>query len=514
MSTLTAVRQGQVLSLTLNRPERGNEIDAALLKGIADAVRNLPDDVACVTLSGAGSDFCRGREATPPPALPPGPAIVKRLAVRKFGADPVLDCYAAIRQAPVPVIAFVQGMASGMGCALAGVCDLVIASESSRYEAAELDKQFAPTLLMSALWDRVPRGALLQMVLSMKPIDAQRAKAIGLINEIVADQHLPAVQERFTALMNSRSPGALRAIKSFLVQASEATSPGARSDIAGSVIAENLVGLMSDLPAPPANNPRMVIDVDGERIAYNDVGTGDPLVLVHSLGTSNVLWQDVMSALSAKRRVIAVEARGHGLSTARKGFSVAAVAQDVIAVANHLKLEKFDLLGISMGGLVGVTVAAKHPDRVRSLILSSSYASTKGPVAEEKLAMLEKLIGSLSMSVIARNYVSMTLARMTSWSVRERIATEVAAMNPRVYFETAREVARHDVTPLLEQVKTPTLVLNAENDTNVPAVISSLLSRRIAGAATEVIPGAAHLACVDAPQDFATHVQGFLERRA
>jgi len=404
-------------------------------------------------------------------------------------------------------------MASGMGCALAGVCDLVIASESSRYEATELDKQFAPTLLMSALWDRVPRSVLLQMVLSMKPIDAQRAKAIGLVNELVADQHLAGVQERFTALMNSRSPGALRAIKSFMTQACDATTPGARSDLAGSILAENLVGLMSELPAPPAS-PRSVVDVDGERIAYTDVGTGDPLILVHSLGTSSALWQDVMAAFSAKRRVIAIEARGHGLSTARKGFSVNAVAQDVIAIADHLKLETFDLLGISMGGLIGVTVAARHPGRVRSLILSSSYASTKGPVAEEKLALLEKLIASLSMSVIARNYVSMTLARMTPWSVRERIAAEVAAMDSRIYFMTAREVARHDVTPLLEQVKAPTLVLNAENDTNVPAVISSLLSRRIAGATTEVVAGAAHLACLDAPQAFATHVLSFLERRA
>jgi enoyl-CoA hydratase/carnithine racemase/pimeloyl-ACP methyl ester carboxylesterase len=513
MSKLLIERHGHVLSLTLNRPDQGNVIDAELMQALSDALRIIPENIACITLSGLGLDFCQGRENAPPPSLPPGPAMVKRMAIRKFGIDPILELYARLREAPVPVITFVQGLAGGMGCALAGACDLVIAADTARFEAAELEKQFAPTLLINALWDRVPSGSLMQMVLSMKPVDATKARSFGLVNEVVAEKDLDSVKQRFTALMNSRSPQALRAIKSMMLQAKAAGgNAGVRSDAAGSLLAENFLALMSDLPAP-LSLQREVVDLGNERIAYTDQGKGDPLVLIHSLGLSAQLWSDVMPLLAQGRRVIAIEARGHGKSSMNGGFHVDTIADDVIALSNQLNLGRFDLLGISMGGLIGITVAARQGSNVRSLVLSGAYACVAGPVAEERLALLGKLANSVTLSAIARNYLEQTLLRHVPHATRERLACEIAAMKTDNYVKAATHVARHDVTGLLPSLKLPVLVLNGDKDANVPSIISALLSQRIAGAVTRVVSGAGHLACVDQPQAYAQEVLSFLSQR-
>ncbi|MCK0209568.1 alpha/beta hydrolase [Starkeya koreensis] len=115
---------------------------------------------------------------------------------------------------------------------------------------------------------------------------------------------------------------------------------------------------------------------DGIEFAYLDEGRGDPIVLVHGFGsTKEINWVGpgwVSTLTRAGRRVIALDNRGHGASAKlyqSELYDPWLMARDVIALADHLELKRFDLMGYSMGGRIGTCAALLAPERVRNLIL-------------------------------------------------------------------------------------------------------------------------------------------------
>jgi pyruvate dehydrogenase E2 component (dihydrolipoamide acetyltransferase) len=104
-------------------------------------------------------------------------------------------------------------------------------------------------------------------------------------------------------------------------------------------------------------------------LAMDDHGQGDPLVLLHGVAASRLIWRRVISPLAERRRVIAVDMPGFGASEpAGPGFALDVVADRIV---EGLGLERFDLVGHSLGGAVAVAVAARHPEAVRRLVLVS-----------------------------------------------------------------------------------------------------------------------------------------------
>ena len=113
-------------------------------------------------------------------------------------------------------------------------------------------------------------------------------------------------------------------------------------------------------------------DVNGLSLYYEEHGAGEPLVLLHGgLGAAE-LWAPVLPALAAGRRVIAVDLQGHGhTADVDRPFRAETMADDVAALIEHLGLERADVMGYSLGGLVALRTAIQHPQRVRRLVLVS-----------------------------------------------------------------------------------------------------------------------------------------------
>ena len=132
-----------------------------------------------ILFKGAGDDFCLGREALGQP----GP-VLEAYGVRER-SDTIFNLYGAFRNAKVPIIAVVQGRAVGLGCALAALCDITIASDRARFQLPEMSHRIMPTIAMSALVDRVPRKAATYLVYSTQEIDAQKALTFGLVSNVV-----------------------------------------------------------------------------------------------------------------------------------------------------------------------------------------------------------------------------------------------------------------------------------------------------------------------------------------
>jgi enoyl-CoA hydratase/carnithine racemase len=237
-------RHGDVFSISIDRPDEGNQLTLSMVRDLASAFRSAADsDAKVVTLRSAGSDFCLGRDTRGGSASSAGP--VTALGVRENVIAPLLDVYEAIASVPQPVVCSVQGRAAGFGCALAAACDVTIAAENARFSLPELEKNLPPTLAISAMMSRVPRKSLTWMVYSTKVVDAQMAAQIGIASQVVAEGALTKELESFVEDLCTRSREALIAIKDYF-RSSAGLQGRSATDLAGNLLATVLSSVKRD----------------------------------------------------------------------------------------------------------------------------------------------------------------------------------------------------------------------------------------------------------------------------
>jgi enoyl-CoA hydratase len=187
---LTA-RKGPVLEITLNRPEIGNAASDGMAVELAKLLLGAGESAEIVVLRGAGDDFCVGRETMgkrPPGAQPDALELRRR-------NDVVFNCYGAFRRCEIPVIGVVKGRAFGFGCAIAAVCDITLAADTAKFQVPEMAHNIMPTMVMSALVDRVPRKALTYLVWSTAVVTPARAREAGIVSEVFPAAELDSAVE-------------------------------------------------------------------------------------------------------------------------------------------------------------------------------------------------------------------------------------------------------------------------------------------------------------------------------
>jgi len=180
-------QDGPILRITINRPNEGNSCTDPMALKLTDTLLKAGETSRLVVLTGAGKDFCVGRAG-----MGVRPAVDPEAIERKRQSDVIFNTYGAFRGASVPVIAVVRGLAAGFGCAIAGVADMTIAAESAKFQIPEMAHRIMPTMVISALMDRVRRKDLVYLVYSTATISAQRAREVGIASEVVPDAELDA----------------------------------------------------------------------------------------------------------------------------------------------------------------------------------------------------------------------------------------------------------------------------------------------------------------------------------
>ncbi len=191
-------RDGRVLTIVLNRPDRGNALDLAFADGLAQAMDGLDDRVGCLLLRGEGRNFCVGGDIT---TFDPGgdpEAAVGVLARNLHDAIRLLD------GAPVPVVAAVHGGIGGAGVSLAAVCDVVISTRTARFRPAYLALGVTPD---GGLTWTLPRAIgtarALDVLMTDGTITAEQALDWGLVSRLVDEDDLEpqarAVADRLAA---------------------------------------------------------------------------------------------------------------------------------------------------------------------------------------------------------------------------------------------------------------------------------------------------------------------------
>jgi enoyl-CoA hydratase len=202
-----------VAILSLSRGERGNRLRASELPLLAGTIARLAENKAfkAILVRSDGENFCLGRQPDPP-----GTAPTTAAGIRAGVTEPILDVYAEIRAAELPVIAVVQGQAKGFGCALVSQCDLAIAADDATFSLPELDHDLPPTLAISAMLHKVPPKRILHMVYTRRTISAQEALSLGLVSEIVPKSALEQGVASLLAHLTDRNRASLAGIKEYM----------------------------------------------------------------------------------------------------------------------------------------------------------------------------------------------------------------------------------------------------------------------------------------------------------
>ena len=206
---------GAVARLTLNRPDKRNAVNDAVIAGLKEGLRKASSDdrVRAIVISGAGKDFCSGADLS---------ALQKiagaSVAENSEDARSLLELFLLIRQVPVPVIATVTGRALAGGCGLASACDIVLASSSARFGYPEVKIGFVPAMVMAILRRNVSEKRAFELITRGEEMSAAQAKEIGLINQVFSDETFAADVEAYVKKFEELSKHAIALTKTLLYQ--------------------------------------------------------------------------------------------------------------------------------------------------------------------------------------------------------------------------------------------------------------------------------------------------------
>jgi methylglutaconyl-CoA hydratase len=208
-------RQGGVTTLWLNRPEKRNALNGALVDALTGTLNDLAedDDTRVILMRGRGKDFCAGADLDELARITSeGPAASLEDA-RRLGS-----LFTLMRRLPKPIVAAVHGRAIAGGCGLATACDLILAMEGSEFGYPEVHLGFVPAMVMAILRRKLGESRAFELVTLGERISAAEARRVGLVNRVFPATPFESDVESFCEELSSRPPSAIALIKGLLYE--------------------------------------------------------------------------------------------------------------------------------------------------------------------------------------------------------------------------------------------------------------------------------------------------------
>jgi aminoacrylate hydrolase len=232
---------------------------------------------------------------------------------------------------------------------------------------------------------------------------------------------------------------------------------------------------------------------------YEEAGQGPPLLLVPGLGGQGSFWISQVPAFSRDFRTVVHDHRGTGRSThSRITYSVEQMADDALRLMDVLKIDAAHFVGHSTGGAIGQVIATDHPERLRSLVLSATWA---GPDPFFRRLFESRRQVLLDSGIEAYLRASVLFQATPRWvSDNDEFITDIhrvtaAASAPvEVLVSRIDAILRHDRRRRLVEIRVPTLVIVAQDDMITPRFYSDELAARIPGAKLVVLDTGGHYA--------------------
>ena len=238
---------------------------------------------------------------------------------------------------------------------------------------------------------------------------------------------------------------------------------------------------------------------------------GEAVVLLHSLGSDRGMWQPQARSLEAEYQVVMPDLRGHGGSEARSGpYTLETLGADLLAVADGAGLDRFHLVGISLGGQIALWAAINHPNRLRSVVLSNTAARIGTSEGwHERIALVrDRGLAGISQAVVGRWFADGFQERHPDCFAQAMKVFE--STDPEGYIGCCHALADADLRDVVEKVAVPTLVIGGERDVSTPPEDVRWLHERISGSRLDIRPGLAHLPNLEAPEEYAEIISNWL----
>ncbi len=256
----------------------------------------------------------------------------------------------------------------------------------------------------------------------------------------------------------------------------------------------------------------------GVTINYVERGTpaGLPVMFIHGFPFSHRMWEPQMRALPHGIRAISYDLRGHGESQVADGqYTIEFLIDDLMALLDHLVVDKAVLCGLSLGGYVALRAVERYPDRVRALVLADTKSEPDSNEAKVKRSSTMLAVKRDGVPAFAENFVKAVFAPQNLTGqpqVVEFIKTLIRTNTQLGIAGTLLALAaRTDTTPALAGIKVPTLILVGEHDALTPPAASEAMHRLIPASQYIVIPGAGHLANLENETAFNQALVAFLK---
>jgi len=251
----------------------------------------------------------------------------------------------------------------------------------------------------------------------------------------------------------------------------------------------------------------------GVHIWYKDTGgSGAPVVFLHAATGSSRVWEYQIPAFTASgHRVITYDRRGFGRTvTDSAGFQPGTGSDDLLALLDHLRVDRFHIVGTAAGGIVALDFALSFPQRLRSLVLANSIGGVQDP---DYLELGNRLRPAPQFNAmppefreLGPSYRAANPAGTERWKELERTNRSpgpplpAQTMRSRVTFSS------------LEGIRVPTLLLTGDADLYAPPAVLRLFATRINGAESVIVPEAGHSAYWEQPEIFNRTVLAFIRK--
>lgn len=255
----------------------------------------------------------------------------------------------------------------------------------------------------------------------------------------------------------------------------------------------------------------MKFDVNGTHIQVTQQGNGElALVFLHYYGGSSRTWDAVAGALSERYRTVAIDQRGWGESAKMEsGYDLATLAADAQAVISALNLQRYILVGHSMGGKVAQLIASHQPTGLEGLVLvAPSPPSPMRLSAQERAVLTSAYSSRESVGYVIDNVLT---AKELSAAQREQVIEDSLKGSPQAKKAWPEVVMAEDITAEVAAIKVPAMVILGEQDkVERRPVLEAELLPRIPQATLHIIPDAGHLLPLEAPQALTGMIAHFI----
>jgi 3-oxoadipate enol-lactonase len=262
-----------------------------------------------------------------------------------------------------------------------------------------------------------------------------------------------------------------------------------------------------------------VLSVNGADIYYEDTGgEGAPLVFAHGLLWSGRMFDAQVAALRDRYRCVTFDFRGQGQSAVtRDGYDMDTLAEDATELIQALGIAPCHFAGLSMGGFIGMRLAARRPELLRSLILLETAGDAEPPAnvgRYRQFLFVARLLGPRAVAgrvmpiMFGRTFLNdpKRAAERALWQRR-------AGANHRVGVQRATigVIERPSIEHELDRITIPTLVIEGEEDVAVPLERARRTVERIPSARLQMIPCAGHTSTVEEPVAVSAAIEAFLQ---